>query len=789
MTTDNQILSGINPEDPEELEDNVVIIEDPEDGSVEIEFIDEEDDLEEFNDMEAKGGLLDTTDHFENLAIFLLKEDLDELASDVIDRWETDESSRHGHMEELRKGLKNLGLGDADVDTPFDGACEVFHPLIMENAVKIQAKAEGELLPPSGPVKTQIIGKSDEESELRASNIKRHMNWQLTEQMREFYTNTERALLQAPLFGDAFKKNWFDPVKGRPCDAVISIDKFVVNNCCTDLHSADVITEIQDISEREMKARMYSGLYRDDVDVGEPYEIEKSELGTAIDDLLGFDKMGEGYTVIEQHCYLDLPEFEDESGVPLPYIVTVETQSKEVLAIRKNWAEFGSKFEKQEYFTQYPFVRGFGFYNLGYIHLLGNYQMTLTAIMRSLVDSGSFANMQGGFKAKQLRVLDDGDGISPGEFKDVEFYGQDISKAIYPLNFKEPSGTLLTMLQLIEDRGQKFADSAEQALADSTNYGPVGTTMALLDASAKFFSAIFKKFHAAQKDQLRIIARLNFENLMDDPEGITFNIPGQELRISKEDYDGRIDIIPVSDPNISSRAHRITLASQKLQSALQAPDIHDRKEAYKQYYIAMGEENYEKLLPPSDTPQRLEPLEDLMAVVEGKPIKAFPDQDHDAHIAVKNAFINDPASMQNPSIQMVLPQIQANIREHTVMKFAAQIEGAQQAGINQQQAAQEIIEFNKFKAENPLGALDPKQLLAQAEVFKQQNEAKRLDVMKANNEMDTAVDIAELQLELRNQNLDLMKAKMKLNSDKERAEFDAALKVIQESLKSSQKIQ
>jgi hypothetical protein len=397
--------------------------------------------------------------------------------------------------------------------------------------------------------------------------------------------------------------------------------------------------------------------------------------------------------------------------------------------------------------------------------------------------------MQGGFKAKQLRVLDDGDGISPGEFKDVEFYGQDISKAIYPLNFKEPSGTLLTMLQLIEDRGQKFADSAEQALADSTNYGPVGTTMALLDASAKFFSAIFKKFHAAQKDQLRIIARLNFENLMDDPEGITFNIPGQELRISKEDYDGRIDIIPVSDPNISSRAHRITLASQKLQSALQAPDIHDRKEAYKQYYIAMGEENYEKLLPPSDTPQRLEPLEDLMAVVEGKPIKAFPDQDHDAHIAVKNAFINDPASMQNPSIQMVLPQIQANIREHTVMKFAAQIEGAQQAGINQQQAAQEIIEFNKFKAENPLGALDPKQLLAQAEVFKQQNEAKRLDVMKANNEMDTAVDIAELQLELRNQNLDLMKAKMKLNSDKERAEFDAALKVIQESLKSSQKIQ
>jgi len=740
------------------------------DGSVDVDFLDED---ESDEDVEQAA-----TEHYDNLVYYLDEDALNEIACDVLDGAEEDESSRRGHIEDLIKGVENLGLNDDNVQVPFQGACTVYHPLIMENAVKIQAKAEGELLPAKGPVRTQILGKETEEKMDRARRVQRHMNWQTLEQMVEFYPNSQKALLQAALFGDAFKKNYFDTVKGRVCDTLVPIDKLIVNSSYDSLENAERLTEIQHISERELLARIYTGQYADDVEVGPPYRIEKTELGEKMDRLLGLDGCGEGYEIVEQHVFLDLPGFEDDSGVPLPYVVTVERESKEVLAIRRNWFETGNKLEKREWFTQYPFVPGFGFYNLGYIHLLGNFQDTLTAIMRSLVDSGSFANMQGGFKSKALRVLDDGSAIGPGEFRDVEFYGQDLSKAIYPFNFKEPSGTLLALLQFIDSKGQKYADSAEQVVADATNYGPVGTTMALLDASAKFFATTFKRFHAAQKRQFRIIAELNWENLPADDSMISLNLPGEDLEISKEDYNNRVNIIPVSDPNIPTAAHRLTMASQKLQTAMSSPGIHDMREVYKQYYIALGDENYEKYLPAPEEATKREPMDDLQTAISGKPIKAFPDQDHEAHISVKTAFLNDPAVAGSQAFAAMVPVIQANIREHVTLRFEEQLQGAAGMGLNAQQAAQNITEFNQFKAQNPMGMLDPKQMIAQAEMLKQQNDQVRLQLTERKDESSSALESAKIQKDIRQQNLDMIKFGLTLEADKEMEEVSQALGLV-----------
>lgn len=756
----NLILSEPNPVPVEQL-----------DGSLELEDLSEydEDNLVEID-----------MDFYENLTEYISDHDLMLIASDVTEGLDSDEASRERHIEQLCDGIDNLGLSDDGVYTPFEGACTVYHPLIMENAVKLVAKAEGELLPARGPAHTQVLGQLSEDKEKQAQRIKLHLNWQLTEQMPEFYSNTPKGLTQTALFGDSFRKNFYDSVRGRPCDYMVSLDQLVVNSACESLETAERITEIQYVSENEMLRRQYSGQYRQDVDIGEPYPIEKGELGDRIDRLLGFDSQVEGYKVIEQHVYYDLPGYEHEGGVPLPYVITIEEASGEVLSIRRNWDPEGSMFEKIEWFTQYGFVPGFGFYNLGYIHLLSNFQMTLTAIMRSLIDSGAFANMQGGIKSKALRVIDDGP-VAPGEFKDAEFYGQDISKLIYPFQFKEPSQTLLAMFEGLEARGQKYADSAEQVVADAANYGPVGTTMALLDASTKFFSTIFKRFHHAQKKQLRIIARLNYQNLPEDDTAISFNIPGKELRISKLDYSPDIDIIPVSDPNIPSMAHRVTMASQKLQSALQSPQIHDLREAYKQYYIALGDENYEKYLPAPKQAQPLEPMQDIQAAIDGNPIMAFPDQDHDAHISIKTAFINDPTvQAQQQVFAQAIPALQANIRHHIALRFAAQMDGAGSLGINAEQAAQEIAEFNKYKAENPLGTLDPKQLIAQAELKKQANDERKLTLQEKEAQIKAAIDMAEVSLKA-------AEMETKAKNERDMTAFKEAMSLVKQAFTPSNK--
>jgi len=739
------------------------------------------------DDPEPTGTLLDFIDHYENLVYYMSEDDLAQVANDVIEGYEEDCNSNSGFYDTIKEYIRELGLsGDEYVSVPFEGACTAYHPLLMEAGVKFQAKASVELLPAKGPAKTRIIGDKTEELEIRAQEQQEHLNWQITQQMPEYDDNTEKALLHTSLLGNAFKKKTYDLIENRPRDMMLTVDRLVVNNGCDNIESAERSTEIQYISELDLAQGIHSGLYRDDADVGKPYQIEKSEVQQEIDRMMGLhNEYGAGYQVLEQHVYMDLSGLEDPSGVPLPYVIVVEKQSQQVLSIRRNWKEGGNKFKKRCWYAHYRFVPGFGFYSLGYLHLLGGFQRTLTAIMRSLVDSGSFANLQGGFKSKQMRILDDDQPIQPGEFKDVENFGEDISKAIVPLNFKEPSSTLFSMMQFIESRGLKFADSTEQVLADSTNYGPVGTTMALLDASTKFFSAVHKRLFRAQSQELKLLEELNYENLPENAEEIEFNIPGKTIRITREHYSDAIDVIPVSDPNTPSQAHRLTLAQTKLQAALQAPQVHDVREAYRDFYIALdGGEDLEKLLPTPQQAQPNDPITDIMLASQGQPIKAFPDQNHDAHIAVKTSFIQDPTMGGDESMQQAVPSLLANIREHRVLKFQQQMEGAMQAtpDIGIAEAAQQVAQFNQYREENPLGAQDPKQMLAQAEIMDKQNDARKIALEERKMENELAVDQGELLLEKRKQDLEMMKNQIKLENANQQQRFKEAIDFIQSAL-------
>jgi len=459
------------------------------------------------------------------------------------------------------------------------------------------------------------------------------------------------------------------------------------------------------------------------------------------------------YLLLEQHCYLDI-EGTDES---LPYIVTVLEQSRQVLSIRRNYEQDDENKEKRNHFVHYRFVPGFGFYGLGLIHFLGNLTMSATAAMRSLIDAGQFANLPGGFKAKGLRMVGDNDPISPGEFKEVEATGMDLSKAIIPLPYKEPSSTLFQMLNFVASAGQRFADSTEQVISDAASYGPVGTTMALLEASSKFFSAIHKRVHKSQKDEFRILAKINFDYL---PEEYPYDVPFEDRSIFKSDFDGRVDIIPVSDPNIPSNAHRMMMANMALQMAQQSPPGMFNLEALNRTILqAANMPNLEDILPVKVEPQQMDPVSDIMAATKGIPIAAFPGQNHDAHIQTKMAYLQDPQNGANPIMQRIGPIIEANIQEHSVMKYQEQMNGVAQEAIKQlppeQQQNPSVVEMVMAQAAQQV--MNANQAAGMAQSPEQQLvalEQAKVELQKQKLQSDTAMQAAELNLKTKQLELD-----------------------------------
>ena len=630
---------------------------------------------------ETAGLMAAQSDHYVNLAEFIDDEDLVEIGSIVIEQFTADRDSREEWESTFERGFDLLGLKLEEASEPFEGACQAVSPLIIESAVKFQSKATIELFPAMGPVKTQIVGNVNPEKEQQANRVQNYMNYQLTEQMPEFFDEFERMLFHLPLVGSAFKKIYYDAAKERPCSEFVPVDQFYASYYASDLRSADRYTHIIYRSPNDLRREMAAGMYQE-IQLEDASVPEATAIADKINTIMGVSPSSDHdpqYVLLEQHCYIDLPEpFESDNGVARPYIVTVEEESQKVLSIRRNWAEGDPTYSKLMYFSHYKFVPGFGFYGLGLIHLLGNLTMSATAALRSLVDSGQFANLPGGFKARGVRTVGGNDPIAPGEFREIDATGMDLNKAIVHLPYREPSQTLYKLLETMTEMGHKFADTTEQVVNDSTNYGPVGTTLALLEASAKFFSAIHKRLHHSQKEELRILSRINKDFL---PDEYPYELPGISSTIKKTDFDGRIDVIPVSDPNTPSSSHRLAMAQMTLQLSQQAPPgMYDIRQVHMSVLHAANIQNPQRFIIPEQEPKPQDPITDIKTVVNNKPIKAFPAQDHKAHIAIKEAFIQDPMLGQSEPMKNVVPVLEANIREHMIMQYEEQIAGLVRIG-------------------------------------------------------------------------------------------------------------
>ena len=761
---------------------------DPSDGGIVVEFKSNLDDG--LSDEQIKE---DDEEFFRNLVDDLDEDTLTDISEQVHENFTADKDSRAEWESMFERGFDLLGLKLEEASEPFEGACTAVHPILIESAVKFQSKATQELFPASGPVRSQIIGEVTEEKEKQSHRVKDFMNYQVTEQMPEYFDEFERMLFHLPLIGSAFKKIYFDSSLNRPVSEFVPIDQFYVSYYATDLRRADRYTHVIYRSPVEMQRDMAAGMYAE-VDLPEASTPEFAPISQKMDTIMGLSPSGSHdpqYVLLEQHCYLDIEGYEDEDGLSLPYIVTIEEQSRQVLSIRRNYNKDDRRREKKIFFTHYRFVPGFGFYGLGLIHFLGNLTMTATAAMRSLVDAGQFANLPGGFKAKGMRIVGDNDPIAPGEFREVEATGNDLSKMIINLPYKEPSQTLFQMLNFVTATAQKFADTTEQVVSDAASYGPVGTTMALLEASSKFFSAIHKRLHKSQHDEFKLLSRINFEYL---PDESMVDIPNGTLNIYRKDFDGRIDIIPVSDPNIPSSAHRMMMAQLALQLSQAAPPgMFNVEELNKTILHAANIPNLDKIMPEKPKPMPLDPVSDIQAAVKGMPIQAFVGQNHDAHISVKTMYIQDPMNGANPMMQRIVPVLQANIQEHMVMKYQEQISGvskemiaqygpeAAAAGVDVQdprlmeqviaQAAQQVAQANQAAAQMQMAAT-PEAQMVQIEQQRLGVEQQKVQTQMAKEAATAANKNRELDLKEMEIQLDMFKEGANLSSAKEEKEMD-----------------
>ena len=752
---------------PKKVSDTNATFEVEPDGGVTVDFTETSVEMQPEPDIEEWYG---------NMANDMEEEDLQDIASTVIDNYRADKDSRADWESMFERGFDLLGLKIEDTSEPFEGACTAVHPMLIESAVKFQSKAIQEMFPASGPVRTQILGKQTPERQQQSNRVKNFMNYQVTDQMPEYFDETERMLFHLPLIGSAFKKVYYDANLKRPVSEFIPIDQFYVSYYASNLNKADRYTHVIYRSPVDLAKDIRSGIY-DDVELPEATNPNPTSFSEKMDTILGLsptESSDPQYTLLEQHCYLEI-----EEDYALPYIITVEEQSQKVLSIRRNYKKNDKNQEKVSHFVHYRFVPGFGFYGFGLMHFLGNLTMTATAAMRSLVDAGQFANLPGGFKAKGVRLVGDNEPISPGEFKEIEATGVDLSKAIIPLPYKEPSNTLFQMLGFVTAAGQKFADSTEQIVSDAASYGPVGTTMALLEASSKFFSSIHKRLHKSQKEEFKILARIDYEYL---PSEYPYEVPYAEQSVFKKDFDGRVDVVPVSDPNIPSNAHRMMLAQMALQMAQQSPPgMFNIEELNRTILNAANMPNLEKILPPKKKPQPMDPVSDIMAATKGIPIAAFPGQNHDAHIQTKMAYLQDPMNGANPIMARIKPILEANIQEHSVMKYQEQISGVTKMAGQQNpqavemamaQAAQQVLNANQAMGQ----AQSPEQQMVALEQAKVELEKEKLKMDSARNSADAALESQKLELEemklLKDSAVDGQNAMMK----KQKGDLDRASK-------------
>ena len=706
----------------------------------------------------------------ENLAEDMSAKDLGRTASDLISYYNNDREARSEWEERYKKGLETLnpdgGMEDSEDERASRGLSIVVHPMIAEAATQFNARAIAELYPSGGPVKTVIVGDPNEELEEQARRVREYMNYQITQEMPEYFPDLDQMLFHLPLVGQTFKKVWWDSNLERQCSQFVKAEDFVVAPESKDLYTSPRYTHVIRMPKIDYNRYVQSGYYLPTSDKGG--DLDPS--GDTIGQIEGVDQYGDSsedevITLLEMHVY---ESFEDEDAeVAIPYVVTVDYDNEKIVSIRRNWREEDELKKRRDWFVSYKFLPGLGFYGFGLYHLIGGLGKAATGSLRALLDSAAFANMQGGFKLRG-RVTGGEVQVNPGEFVDLDATVDDVNKAIMPLPFKEPSGSLFNLLGFIVDAGQRFASTADLNVGDVNPNAPVGSTVALIEQGSKAFSAIHKRLHYSQGQEFKLIAQLNAENL---PEEFTFSLIGSSAEVYAADFNDRIDILPVSDPNIFSTAQRIAQAQSVLQMAQSAPNMHDMYAAYKRMYEAIRIPNIDEILiKPEDAP-RMDPIDENMSVMYGKPIKAFIEQDHDSHIAVHMQFLSDPSLAGNPGAAGMQPILVAHVAEHIALLYRTRMEAS--IGVPLPPVPDFKEKDYKFEDINP--ELD--KLISQraAQVVQEAPEMKKIAAIQPKGQQENPLQYAQQLAQLEAQALQ-QRTQAQIAADQAKAQSSIAIK-------------
>ena len=642
-----------------------------------------------------------TEAHFDNLADLLPEDILGTLASRLYENFQQYKESRKDWEDTYIKGLDLLGFKYVNPTQPFQGASGATHPVLAEAVTQFQAQAYKELLPANGPVHTQSLGLPSRQKEDQAVRVKDFMNYQLMDVMNEYEPEFDQMLFYLPLSGSTFKKVYYDELLGRAVSKFVPADDLIVPYTATSIEDAEAVMHTLKMSENDLRKQQVSGFYRDvEIQPGysEETEIEKKER-----ELEGVTKNRDEdiFSIVECHTNLDLEGFEDigedgePTGIKLPYIVTFEIGSREILSVRRNYQAVDPKKKKIEYFVHFKFLPGLGFYGFGLIHMIGGLSRTATTALRQLLDAGTLSNLPAGFKQRGIRVRDEAQAIQPGEFRDVDAPGGNIRDAFMTLPFKEPSQTLLSLMGIVVQAGQRFAAIADMQVGDGNQQAAVGTTIALLERGSRVMSAIHKRLYVAMKQEFKLLAGV-FKTYL--PPEYPYDVVGGERNVKVSDFDDKVDILPVADPNIFSQSQRISLAQTELQLAQSNPQMHNLYEAFHSMYSAIGVKNIDKILPPPQQPQPMDPAQENILAMSGKPFQAFKGQDHQAHITTHLNFMSTSLARNNP---VVLGALEKNIFEHISLMAQEQIEVEMREELGQLMQLQQQIQQNPQIGQNP----------------------------------------------------------------------------------------
>ena len=727
-------------------------------------------------------------DFYANLAEEIPDRDLGAISSNLLEQFEANKAGRHDWEDAYANGLELLGFNYEEREQPFRGSSGVTHPLLAEAATQFQAQAFNELLPSRGPVKTEVMGEETLEKKDQARRVQQFMNYYITSVMEDYTPDMDQMLFYLPLAGSTFKKIYYDEAMGRCVSRFVPAENLVVPYETSDLDTCENITQVVRMSLNDLKKKQLAGQYRD-IEVL-PAQGSIDEVRKELDYVDGVEPSNYDYdcTVLEVHANLDLEGYEDvdedgePTGIKIPYIVTISEDNGQILSIRRNYAENDELKKKIQYFVHYKFLPGFGFYGLGLIHTIGGLSRTATSALRQLIDAGTLSNLPAGFKARGLRIRDDDDPLQPGEFRDVDAPGGAIRDSLMPLPFKGPDGTLFNLLGFVVEAGQRFATITDLKVGDGNQSAAVGTTIAMMEQGSRVMSAVHKRLHYAMKKEFKILARVMHESL---PQEYPYSVTGGEQNVMREDFDDRIDVIPVSNPNVFSQAQRIMLAQTKLQLAGSAPDLHNMPELFRDMYEALGVTDVDRIMksPPQGDPEPTDPIQENIDAIEMVEMQVFEGQNHEAHITTHLTFSVGPMVSSSPPIAVAL---QKHIMEHVkvqAQEMAAQ-QFLQQVGSTGQTATEEeMLQMQALVAQfEAQGMQKLKEMSAQITGEGQPDplitlKEQELQQRARKEDADTQVDMQKLGLDQQNQQMRSDQFQQRLASQERQtdARIDAAM--------------